>query len=105
MVITDILTNIFVEVDDFCKDYEQEIRGSRLTEGGNHRDQPSGLSDSELVTIVISFHQSGYRTLKGFYFHLLEHYRFLIPGLLSYCRFISLLPKILVYTLHVRYEM
>ena len=96
MVITDILTKIFVEVDDFCKAYDQEIVKSRLTDGSNHRKRSSGLSDSELVTIVIAFHQSGYRTLKGFYFHLLEHYRSLIPGLLSYCRFISLLPRILV---------
>jgi hypothetical protein len=58
MVITDILTKIFVEVDDFSKAYEQEIAKSRLTDVSNRRKRSSRLSDSELVTIVIAFHQT-----------------------------------------------
>jgi Transposase DDE domain len=96
MVITNILTTIFVEVDDFCKAFKEEIERNGISDGTTAgRDRATGLSDSELVTIVIAFHRSGFRTLKGFYEYLLQHYRPLFPSLLSYTRFVALQPRIL----------
>ena len=94
MIIADILTRIFVEVDDFCKSIEKELRAHRIEDGKVHRNRASGLSESELISIVIAFHQSGFRTLKHFYLHLCQHAKDLLPGLVSYSRFISLMSTI-----------
>ncbi len=48
------IIEIFVEVDDFCKEYEIEIVGHQL-DAGTHkiRNRKASLSDSEVITILI----------------------------------------------------
>jgi len=51
---------------------------------------------SEVITIIIYFHQSGYREFKKYYRQeVLKHMRAEFPGLVSYNRFIELMPEIL----------
>ena len=65
------------------------------------RDAPPSPSDrlhpAEILTILILFQQSGYRTFKGFYS---QHVQVaLAPGvsrLVSYTRFVDLMPRFLV---------
>jgi hypothetical protein len=87
------LVSIFVSFDDFCKEFEKEISARQL---GNKTE--SALSISEIGTILIAFHLSDYRHFKHFY---LQHVsKYLIndfPYLVSYNRFIELIPSSLIY--------
>jgi hypothetical protein len=49
------------------------------------------------MTIVIAFHQSQYRTFKAYYRQQVQgHWRGEFPHLVSYQRFVALLPTVLV---------
>jgi hypothetical protein len=49
------------------------------------------------MTILIHFHQSHYRTFKGYYIkHVLKHLRSEFPELVSYTRFVDLIPTTVV---------
>lgn len=55
------------------------------------------MCPSELMTIVILFHQSHYRTFKAYYLECVQrHLRSEFPTLVSYSRFVELMPTILV---------
>ena len=48
------------------------------------------MSDSEIITILILFHLSGYRTLKAFYTQMIcKEWRLHFPVVLSYNRFVE----------------
>lgn len=48
---------------------------------------------SEVMTIAIAFHGSGYRTFKEFYtLQVLPGWRQAFPNLVSYTRFVELMP-------------
>ncbi len=62
---------------------------------------------SEIMTIVIHFHQSYYRNFKAYYTHHVSKYlRSEFPDLVSYNRFIELMPRVqlplLAYFIHCR---
>jgi len=53
------LLRLFCDVDDFCQIYEAEYERHLLAEGSVKRTRsPQQLSASEMMTIVIHFHQS-----------------------------------------------
>ncbi|GHU75812.1 hypothetical protein FACS189414_0710 [Bacteroidia bacterium] len=55
------------------------------------------MSDSEIITIMILFHQSHCRDLKFFYInHIKNNYRSYFPQTVSYNRFVELQQKALV---------
>ena len=55
------------------------------------------LSPSEIMTILIHFHQSHYRTFKAYYNeYVLAHLRPEFPGLVSYNRFVELTPTVII---------
>ena len=84
------LLKLFCDVDDFC----QQVQNRHLTKGGRRVRQP-GLWDSEIMTIMIHFHQSGYRDFKHYYTrHVQPHLRKAFPELVSYSRFVTLLPRV-----------
>ena len=83
------ITKLFCSVDDFWKTFnlhwkEKQI-GHKSSRGPN-----SYLSMSEIMTIMILFHQSNFRTFKYFYFYLLTNYRKAFPKLPGYPRFVAL---------------
>ena len=88
---------LFCEVDDFCQAFEPAWERFLLTAQPRQRHRKSGLCLSEIMTIVISFHQSGYRTFKDYYTkEVWRHQRAEFPGLVSYNRFVELFPHTLV---------
>jgi len=90
------ITELFCQVDDFVDALKREL-GTRLLPElkKRQRDRASGLCESEMMTILILFHQSGYRTFKHFYIqHVQRRWRHLFPGMLSYTRFVSLMPRV-----------
>jgi len=95
MIIETILTGNFIEIDDFCKRFEEELR--RVAVGGERkaRNRTGILSVSEIITIVVGFHQSGFRTFKHYYHFLLEHSAKLFPSMPCYERFVGLMPRVI----------
>ena len=86
------LLKLFCDVDDFC----QSVQKRQLPKGGRRVRQP-GLYDSEIMTIMIHFHQSGYRDFKSYYTHHVQpHLRSAFPELVSYSRFVTLLPRVVL---------
>jgi hypothetical protein len=89
-------TELFCDVDDFCKVF-QPLWGTRQIEAGVcRRRRTARLSLSEQMTIVIAFHASNYRDFKHFYLMLLFRHRADFPGLVSYSRFVQRMPRLLV---------
>lgn len=101
MITEDKITEIFCMADDFCKIYDKFIKVNGLkpkrekTRREYHRSPR--LSDSEVITIMILFHFSGYRCLKHFYTgYVLPHMGHLFPRTVSYNRFTELERKVVV---------
>ena len=85
---------LYCAVDDFCNAFEVVWRSRMITDGEQKRKRSSQLSLSEMLTIVIGFHASGYRTFKWHYLSLLEGHRKDFPNLISYHRFVEHIPSL-----------
>ena len=58
--------------------------------GKRHRNRPSRMSDSEIMTILILFHTHHFRDLKSFYLgYVCQHMRKDFPNPVSYNRFVE----------------
>ena len=91
------IVELFCDVDDFCQEFEPRWDRYLLANGLRQRKRKSRLSLSEVMTIVIHFHQSGYRTFKHYYLeHVQKHLRSEFPGLVSYSRFVRLMQRAVV---------
>jgi len=91
------LVELFVHVDDFCQIYLPKLEQHLLESGAIRRRRARSLSMSEVMTILIHFHQSHYRNFKAYYCeHVLQHLRSEFPGLVSYTRFVDFIPSALL---------
>jgi transposase len=91
------LEELFCDVDDFCQFFVPAWQGQLLTSGRGKRRRASRLTLSEIMTVLIYFHQSQYRNFKAFYLlHLSRYHRSEFPHLLSYTRFVALIPTALM---------
>ena len=89
---------LFCKIDDFFLNYEKWIAPQCLTEGSTieTRGRPRQLHPSEVMTLLIAFHQSGYRTFKHFYLkHVCVYWCAEFPNLVSYSRFVQLKKGVL----------
>jgi len=68
------LVETFSDVDDFCLFFEPRWQKFLLKSGLRQRRRKGNLSLSEIMTIMIHFHQSGYRTFKGYYLKHVQKY-------------------------------
>jgi transposase len=92
----DILT-LFCDIDDFCSVFEPAWRRRLLASGACRRRKPGSLSLSEVMTILVLFHASGYRDFKTFYTrHVAGQLGGEFPRLVSYQRFVELQREALV---------
>ena len=91
------LLKLFCNVDDFWQVCQTRWSGTMLTPGAGQRVRRPRLSPSEIMTILIHFHQSHYRTFKAYYTeYVLIHCRSEFPALVSYNRFVELTPAVIV---------
>ena len=91
------ILDLFCSVDTFWQQFEPLWEREQLAAGTRRRRRATRLSPSEIMTILILFQQSGYRTFKGFYTqHVQTQLRAEFPHLLSYTRFVELMPRLLV---------
>jgi len=92
-----MLTKIFCEIDDFMKEFESVYKSKLLSEDEKEKSKNSKLSMSEIMTIVVYYHNYGNRTFKDFYTKTVQKYmRKEFPDLVSYNRFIELMPTVLI---------
>lgn len=89
------LLELYCHVDDFCLWFLPILDNQLLKVGGRNR---SGrMSTSEIMTILIHFHQSGYRNFKRYYQEYVEkNLQDEFPEVVSYTRFVALTPRCLV---------
>lgn len=87
---------LFCEVDDFVQQHQEQSNQKLLEDSTKKRNRQTSLSLSEMATIVILFHCCGYRDFKTFYAALPVLYPGYFPKLLSYNRFIELMPRTIV---------
>lgn len=93
------LVTLFYLIDEFCKDYEPEWQQSLLDSGLKQRRTSSRLSLSEILTITIYFHLSGYRMFKWYYEREMQGSSFAascFPEAVSYTRFLELMSASIV---------
>jgi DDE family transposase len=88
---------LYCSVDTFWQVFEPWWKRELLASGACRRWRATRLHPSELMTIAILVQQSGYRTFKAFYTQYVQvHLRAEFPHLVSYNRFIELLPRIVI---------
>ena len=61
------LLELFVSVDDFCQIFLPFWEARQLEDESKKRLRCGQLSISEIMTIIIYFHQSQYRNFKAYY--------------------------------------
>src|SRR6184192_216781 len=89
--------SIFCAIDDFCELFEPRWQQHLLAGTPKQRDRKPKLCLSEVLTIIVGFHLLGYRTFKGYYTqHVLPHQLHYFPRLVSYQRFVELMPGALL---------
>src|SRR5215469_1609892 len=87
----------FCSVDEFWQTFAPGWQAQHLTNGRRRRGRPAQLHPSEIMTMLIWFHSSHYRTFKAYYTeHVQMHLRAEFPTLVSYPRFVELMPTVIV---------
>lgn len=88
------LLELFVSVDDFCQIFLPVWEKKLLADGSKKRRRTGQLRLSEIMTIIIYFHQSQYRNFKAYYTeHVCKHLRAEFPNLVTYERFVILMSS------------
>ena len=93
------IVSLFCEIDDFFLAFEKYQAEHQLpgTSPLEKRGRPRRLHPSEVMTILVNFHQSRYRTFKDSYLkEVCRHLRWAFPNLVSYNRFVALMPEVLL---------
>jgi len=85
--------SLFCFVDDFCIGFEPWYRKQLLKEGSKKRNRLGHLTLSEILTILLAYHQSGMSCFKFFYLTLLQTKQSLFPKLVHYTRFVKLIGR------------
>ncbi len=93
----DSLLELFCDVDDFCQAFLPFWTQQLLSSGQKQRQRARSLTISEIMTILIAFHQSHYRDFKAYYLEqVLKSWHSEFPDLVSYTRFVEYIPSVLV---------
>jgi hypothetical protein len=91
------LLELFVGVDDYCMAHGADWEKKAIRSGNKGRQRAGRLHLSEVMTLLIHFHQSHYRHFKAYYTEYVQvHLRREFPALVSYNRFGELMPTALV---------
>lgn len=88
------LLELFCDVDDFTQTYQAGQPKNSLPDSKKTRNRKLSMDPSEIMTLLIWFHSSSYRTFKDFYLkevktHLAQEF----PNLPSYNRFVEWMPR------------
>lgn len=92
----DSLLELFCDIDDFCQQFVPDWNRRQLESGERQRQRAKRLTLSESMTILVHFHRSSYRCFKHYYLYHRQWLLSAFPELLSYSRFVSLMPTTLI---------
>ena len=85
------IVEIFCDIDDFCKCFFENQNGRILPNPNRKRWKECKITTSEIMTILVLFQLSHYRTFKDFYNEcVLRDLRKYFPKFVSYNRFVEL---------------
>lgn len=91
------IVTLFCRIDDFCRLFEPIFKQKLLAEKPKQRVRKERLSLSEVMTIIVYFHTSGYRNFKQYYLeYVQQHLHAEFPALVSYNRFVELMQGAVV---------
>jgi hypothetical protein len=89
------LVALFYLIDEFCKEFEPKWRAQRIASGERQRIKRCRMSLSEILTIIIHFHQSNHKTFKHYYKgYVCTQLAGDFPSLVSYTRFLELMSEV-----------
>jgi len=90
----DKVIDFFCKIDDLTIVFQDfEARNCLFTSNYNPTRKPQ-LADSEIITILVLYHQSGYKTFKDFYTRFaLKALKPYFPKIVSYSRFLTLMKR------------
>jgi len=85
---------LYFFIDNFCKVYEG-WESARMIPHPGKRKRGCNMALSELLTIMIGYHLSGYKCFKYYYLYEIGiKHRDKFPKLLSYNRYVQLMPRL-----------
>lgn len=85
------VTDIFCLVDEFCNNFDNSTKDFTLAKPSK---RPAIMSKSEVITITILFHLSGFRCFKHSYiYYVQKHMQDDFPNTVSYNRFTELMQS------------
>jgi len=91
----DKVIETFCIIDDLTVVFKQFEATLYLTDTSIKPTRIPGLSDSEIITILVLYHHSGYKTFKDFYQKFaLKALKDFFPKLVSYSRFLTLMKRV-----------
>ena len=94
MICFDKITDIFCIVDEFCVNFQDSTSSFII---GNKPKRKPRMSTSEIITIYMLFHLSGFRCFKHFYiFYVQKHLQSEFPNTVSYNRFVELMQSVIM---------
>lgn len=100
MFCKDEVIKIFCIIDDFCKEFDTQIKALRqpvLAAGQKTRNRKLQMSASEILTIMICFHLGAHKTFKHYYQQVVQqNWPDLFPATLSYNRFVEIKQRYFV---------
>lgn len=89
-----MLTEIYYEVDEFCKREAEFLSKLLHLWGVCRKNHPCSLTLSEVMTILIYYHYSDYRHFKAYYQKGIQGcFKADFPTAPSYNRFVELIPR------------
>lgn len=89
----DKVIEIFCTIDDFCKIFEEFEK--TITIQDRNPTRVSRLARSEIITILVLYHQSGYKTFKYFYCNFVcKALKSYFPDLVTYDHFLTLMKRV-----------
>ena len=98
MIDEDMITQIFVKCDDFVKKFNEKYKKYLLpSKKEKKRNKQSSLTISEVMTILIYYHKSGYKCFKYYYLNSYFELKTYFPKLVSYKRIVNMMKEVLVY--------
>ena len=88
-------TALFCQIDDFCQSFQPSLHQSLLKQRSRRsRKRASGFSMSEMMCIVIGFHQARFRDFKAYYLLFSSQLKAFFPSLMSDSRFVQLMLRL-----------
>lgn len=91
------LVEIFYNADEFCKEYKSSLEANRKQiSNKKQRNRAGKLTISEIISILIFYQLYGAEDFKHFYINTMQRqYKKDFPDLISYTRFVRLIPRAL----------